>query len=215
MVDFRTQLKRQIKFITNSCQLYDQGCVEEAVRIAAVLRVLFHDSNRSVSLLTHLRSNSITLLSTAAPFDEDPILPNLYLVQEVAKLIMGADISGDDMRCVCEPLLASSLRNDIIPFDVWWDTELVIEHKQPKTSMTRKKLVLTAANQDGGAHVDEKLDDTYDYVKRGSGVEITLNFKPEWKRPPLTLPYENVHFASLRQIAYEVTQSPALLALSQ
>ena len=54
IVDFKDQLRRQIKFLETSCQSYDQGEVEEAVRIAVALRVLFHDSQTSRSLLRHM-----------------------------------------------------------------------------------------------------------------------------------------------------------------
>lgn len=59
------QLRRQLKFIDASCRAYDAGEIEEALRIAVSLRVIFHDTTNSTSLLTHLgKKQSISLIST-------------------------------------------------------------------------------------------------------------------------------------------------------
>ncbi|MGP8198053.1 MAG: hypothetical protein ACLQU4_00950 [Limisphaerales bacterium] len=214
VVGFKAHLQQQAKFIKNSCRSYDEGDVEEAVRIAVALRVCLYDTQRCVSLLTHLRSNSIPLLSTAAPFVEDPILSNLYLVQPTTNINLADESSRGSMRCICRPLLDLSPRNDSIAFNEWWE-EVVIEHKQPQTAMTRKELVLAAADKDGGAHVDKELNPIYDFVRCGSGLGIEIHFQPKWGRTPRTLYYELIHFASLRQIGYEVLHSPSFLAISQ
>jgi hypothetical protein len=208
MADFKAYLRTQIKFINNSCKSYDQGDVDEAVRIAVALRVLFHDSGSSTSLLSHLQSKSVLLRSTAAPFVEDLTFPNLYLIELKASLV------ADNIRCHCVPLLDTAMRHEDIAFEEWWQKEPIIEHKEPPSNFTRKQLILTATNKDGGAHVDAQQDPIYDRVRRGSGIELEFTFKPESGRPPLTLPFENIHYASLRQIGYEVLNSPALLALA-
>lgn len=51
---FAEQLKRQLVFLRNSVAAYDAGSKEEAVRIGVVIRVLCHDSSKSVSLLQHM-----------------------------------------------------------------------------------------------------------------------------------------------------------------
>ena len=218
MNDFKAHLKRQIKFIQNSCQLYDQGDLDEAVRLAVTLRVLFHHTKQSTSLLRHLNVKSLQLLSTAAPFvpvPEAPELPELHLAQQYLIVALSPDKDKDVIEYVCKPILGESPRNDHIDFDVWWNSDPIITHKQPATKMTRKDLVLASANQDGGAHVDEKLDPTYKYVRDGSGQQVSFEFRPEWGRPPQTLTCKNVHFASLRQIGYEVLNSPSLLKLAE
>ena len=61
-----TQLKRQLVFLRNSAAAYDDGALEEAVRIAVVIRVLCHDTAKSTSLLAHMGlKESIRLVSTA------------------------------------------------------------------------------------------------------------------------------------------------------
>ena len=64
----KERLKQNVGFIRRSCELYDQGHKEEAIRIATALRVLLHDTRRSVSLLKHLKVKGITKLnSSCAP----------------------------------------------------------------------------------------------------------------------------------------------------
>ena len=66
--DFPAQLQRQIGFLKRSCLTYDSGHQEEALRIAVSLRVPFHDTKSSVSLLTHLGVKALArVLSTFEP----------------------------------------------------------------------------------------------------------------------------------------------------
>jgi hypothetical protein len=204
VVDFKIQLGRQIRFIKNSCELYDRGDFEEAIRIATALRVLFHDSKHSVSLIKHLGKFSIKLRSTTLRFPQHPEMPNLHLV----KLITGV---VENIQCQAQPTLADAPRSREIPFVEWWSGEPVIELKQPTGALTRKELALAAANKDGGAHVDKSLPLIYDETRRGAGLTMEFDFKD--KRPTLRLAFENIHYATLRQVAYEVLNSPALVGL--
>jgi hypothetical protein len=43
---------------------------------------------------------------------------------------------------------------------------------QDKNSLTRKPLILIAANQDGGAHVDTALDDTYAKLSKQNSLGL-------------------------------------------
>jgi hypothetical protein len=62
---FRDQLKRNVGFIRRSCELFDQGHQEEGIRIATALRVLLHDTQRSKSLLSHLKVKRIMKLNSS------------------------------------------------------------------------------------------------------------------------------------------------------
>ncbi len=64
--DFIAQLRRQLSLLENSCLAFDQGCRDEAVRIATAIRVLVHNTANSTSLITHLKAESTRLLSTCA-----------------------------------------------------------------------------------------------------------------------------------------------------
>ncbi len=68
-VDFKAQLFKQLGFLWRSCDAYHQGHTDEAVRIAAVIRVMIHDTPKSTSLLKHLGALNISLSSTVSSFD--------------------------------------------------------------------------------------------------------------------------------------------------
>jgi hypothetical protein len=76
--------------------------------------------------------------------------------------------------------------------------------------MTRRSLALAVANQDGGAHVDAKLDSDYVTIKSGAGLVMT--FQPAAGNS-VEIPLESHSAATLRQIGFEVLHSPDLVAL--
>jgi hypothetical protein len=62
--DFKADLHRQFGFLKRSCESYDNGNLDEGIRIATVARVLIHDTRNSTSLLKHLGAQNIKLSST-------------------------------------------------------------------------------------------------------------------------------------------------------
>jgi hypothetical protein len=76
--DFRGQLVRQLEYMENSRRLYDSGHREEAIRLAMCLRIIFHDTRTSISLLKHLNVSDIAMLSalmTHQPNQKSPHAP--------------------------------------------------------------------------------------------------------------------------------------------
>ena len=86
-VDFTAQLQRQLGFMENSARAYDAGHRDEAIRLATSLRVLFHQTPKSTSLLWHLGAESIMMLSTS---DRNPVAPGVCL-NVTNNLIMNVD----------------------------------------------------------------------------------------------------------------------------
>lgn len=71
---FKERLADELAFPKTSCERFDAGDEREAIRIATVLRVLFHDTTDrkawplSVSLLSHLNAkDKVALFSTCNP----------------------------------------------------------------------------------------------------------------------------------------------------
>src|SRR5690242_19364364 len=60
----KQHLRRQLLFLAHSCSSYDHGFHDEALRMAVVLRVLFHDTKQSTSLLKHLNALATPIVST-------------------------------------------------------------------------------------------------------------------------------------------------------
>lgn len=83
-------------------------------------------------------------------------------------------------------------------FPDWWDTDVVITNTQGE-SFTRKRIILHAANKDGGAHVDPALDLTFSALKDGSGSGAFLSSSNRGMEPLTDLVAH-----SIRQVAFEV-----------
>ena len=75
--------------------------------------------------------------------------------------------------------------------------------------LTRKDLVLAAANKDGGAHVDSILDPGYEMVLSGAGWLMTTREGGLVKN----FAFKHGHVSALRQMGYEILNSPDVLAL--
>jgi hypothetical protein len=61
---YRTKLKELLRAIENSCTAFDAGDGFEAIRVGTALRVLFHSTRLSTSLIDHLGNPAFTMLST-------------------------------------------------------------------------------------------------------------------------------------------------------
>jgi hypothetical protein len=203
MQRFKEHLATQMRFVERSCQHFDAGDEAEAQRIAASLRVIFHQTSQSTSLLTHLGATDISMLSTAC----SPIGPGtLTAPSNLASLVLRRTDEGVTFRSTA-PLDSAPMKR-FIPFADWWDTEVVC--LTAGVQMKRRSLVLAVANQDGGAHVAATLRPDYVTIKSGAGLVVT--FQPAGG-DPVEIPLESHSVATLRQIGYEVLHSPDLVAL--
>ena len=194
MSAFRAHLKTHLDFLARSCSAYDEGHRVEALRMAVSLRVMFHDTQASTSLLTHLGAKgSVHLNSTFVSqksmekkfpgFTWHTVLPVMLTSQGVK-----APTSSWEVRSV---LLAED----------WWTEEIWLESGR---ALARRDVVLSAANQDGGAHVDSNPSAKTKMVKSGPSGEVMVN------GVPLAGGMENHHYPLIRQMAYEVSTSAEL-----
>ncbi len=195
-IDLIEQLRRHLKFIENSCRAYDQGSVEEALRIAVSLRVLFHDTRNSTSLLTHLgKKSSVQLISTIGLGKTDRELGNSFL------LCIPVMLSLEGVK----PPLGAGPPPKAVVCDRWWN-EIVMSQSQ---RFSRRDVVLSSANQDGGAHVDITPDNKTIELKEGIGT-----FTRIVGGIAVTEELSDHHFPLLRQFGYEVLNSPELTGLA-
>jgi len=154
------KLQEQVLFLQSSSQAFDSGIEEEAIRIAQALRVMFHQTRLSISLVSHLGFGKKRMLSSARGVgdwtDFLQVELNIALPQPVR------------MR----PLLGTKFKD--VSIEDWWKNEPVFSHKGE--TFSRSRIVLSAANKDGGAHVDDKLDAYYESLCAGEhGIGITGN----------------------------------------
>ena len=183
---FAKKLFEQLSFLETSCKLYDKGSEIEAYRIATSLRVIFHDSAHSVSLITHCKMNDWEFL-TSNPTIGEKITPLRFF---------SVELSLDPPGLNCLPLLQNEFQKIQIPD--WWDGESVFEHDDKFYS--RKKIILSAANKEGGAHVDKESDKFYQTMEHElKGFNMNLS--------GIAYHATNSHFAMIRQFGHEVLKS--------
>lgn len=211
---FREQLKRNVGFIRRSCEMYDQGHTDEAMRIATALRILMHDTSHSVSLLKHLRVKSIMKFSSSC----QPPPQNVIAFQGLGQLYMNVSKDYEVTRRLRPVTDKDAPRPVVVPWQQWWEMPIYVSRADAgiriagspdrNIFITRKNLILGAANKDGGAHVDAELDPDYEFLASIGALqlysdEVHLANGETVSLPPL----KDAHLVYLRQIGYEVLES--------
>ena len=182
------QLCDQISFIRDSCDLFDQGKIAEGKRIATAVRILVHDTKKSHSLLMQLG------YKTRLPFESRAEPNNTSNSGPYHGLL---DIALPAMRY--KPKLDGVAARPM-SFDDWWN-EPVLKDADGEL-YSRKDLVLSVANTDGGAHVDPEMKEAYEKLSRKNhvGYQVAVGGKPiQW--------HDNPVLPSLRQIGYEMLET--------
>lgn len=185
--DFDENFEVQLKLIKNSSELYDKGNEYEAIHLASNLRVLLHDKNRNVSLLTHLNIKSkIKYLSTAFDYQPANLLSHFGL----------GYISTSIKQSEYKPNLEIDYsKSKLLNFDDWWN-EIVLSDN--KVFISRKEIVLGIADREGGAHIDDEVGEEQRRFSKGNGLGWEANGIPI---------ISNTYYVSLRVIAQEIIES--------
>lgn len=199
--DPKAHLIRQLSFLERSAAAFDEGYEDEAIRIAVILRVLFHNTKNSTSLLKHLNSTTINIRSTAM------FIPSSVPMPDILRGLGVVEIDEETVTYI--PGFDDVPISKEIPFTKWWNQMVFKEHK---IELSRRKIVLVASNQDGGAHVDSKLNEDYQWLTQ-DGAYATVSGCNK-KGIPWTIKIRGAHFVSLRQMAHEVLSSSQLLELA-
>jgi hypothetical protein len=193
----REELRKQLRFLDRSAKAYDEGDEEEAVRMATVMRVLFHDTFNlktgkpiSISLLTLLGMRNGSML--ASPPGHGNWKDFLAVRLDVTSPTPSSLTPRLDLQLV------------EVPFSTWWESASV----KSDGAVSRRRLITSATNKDGGAHVDPKLDRFYQGLMKGTwsiGLtgNLTYNGPPPFEQGVTQYP-PNGHLALLRQFSYEV-----------
>lgn len=188
---FVEKLREQIGFVRQSCATFDAGFEAEGLRISTALRVIFHQTGKSTSLVTHLGFTSKRMLSSSRGHND--WRDYLAFVQDL----------NSPTPIIMKPLLGIKFHE--IAMNDWWETETIFKHKEK--SYSRKKIVLSMANTDGGAHVDKDLEEYYEELCSGEwGLGITGNLTFDAPAPfpqGVTIYGNNGHLALVRQFAHE------------
>lgn len=232
--DLVEKLREQIGFLDRSAALFDEGHEDEALRLAAIMRVLLQDTSTSHSLLGQLGAKEkLEYLDTSEPIHPRNVLPTMGLVG--ARIDVGpsghvgryaAPLEGN-YRDKPAPLYlrgaflgeGAELPSDLPeppysrprPFGDWWN-DPVTKDSQAEL-FARRDYVLAAAHKEGGAHVDPSLDAAWAGLTRNNTLNmrvdpaggVSVSVGPVLGGIKVAL--GNPALASIRQIAYELDQT--------
>jgi len=192
-----SQLKEQISFLLTSAMLFDKWKIEEAKRIATQLRILFHDTGSSKSLLGQLNLKAIPFLNTANPYDPKNLVSYVGLLK-----FKFHNPSGRRPWVIPRGTPDELPQNSRLSFQDWWHMPVLVARGKIKNiTFSRKDIVLHVADTDGGAHVDNALDEHYVALSKWNAIGI-LTIQNGVERP-----IENPILPCVRQIAHEVLVS--------
>lgn len=190
---FHEHLDEQIGYLQASCDRFDQGHLAEFKRVATALRTLVHDTGSSTSLLSHLGEKAIDFVGSGYPYDARNLLTHHGLIG-----MQTSSSSGASYFAFCQ-MPADPFPSRLMTFDDWW-SEPVIKDSQGRF-LTRRDLILIAANQDGGSHVDGSIDETYDDLARRNSLGW-MSFDGTTEKA-----MDQAEAYSIRQIGWEVLET--------
>lgn len=208
--DLMRHLFDEYGFLQTSATQFDEGHTQEAKRLAISIRKLCHDTGNSHALLVQLGLlDKLKFVDT-----NDPIAPTPESEEDEESLEGGTFMTITIFSSPLAPLgyvpeqppgysaaLGSTTRNPRLEFSAWWNA--IVIHDSAGHALSRSDVVLTKANQDGGAHVDPAIRDrAYVAMSREQSMasfSITRNdgTKQELKQDPLDF--------VTRQVGYELT----------
>lgn len=210
--ELEQELREQAAALRSSASGYDAGQLWEAKRLASTAFILLHDGGRnSKSLFGQLGINTEFLSS--AKLDGDSPLP-------LAIVTMDMKAGGSGMTFT--PFLDEhSTARRKLKFKKWWKEPVFLSGT---LRLSRKNLVFAFRSQAGGAHVDPAItDDAFNWLRTNSPIHVSSGppgpahdeHGSEVECPPeldgifadLQGPVPNGHFASMRQIAWEIDQT--------
>jgi hypothetical protein len=222
----KKRFQEQLGFLASSAAAYDQGSKAEAIRLAGVMRVLFSHSRKSAGLVFQLGGKRILLNSTCPKFPIEPIQFSGIVdfvfkegqTEGEAIAPLDGSITPEGKYLTCAEVAffptpeapQSEVPHKLTQLRVHqWLREPIFIFS-PKEKLTRQDLLEKAANQDGAAHVDPKLDPDYEQLHRPGGLGLSFS----WSQDGQEMTVKDVHLPALRQMAYELLTSPELQALA-
>jgi hypothetical protein len=93
---------------------------------------------------------------------------------------------------------------DYIDFDSWWSNDIFFG--KDETRLSRRDIVLTITDQDGGAHVDSGLEANYANLKNNNPPKVYIANINGGNARPAT----GAELALMRQIAHEVSKTRSI-----
>lgn len=187
--DLQRQLEEQLNFLEKSANDFDRGDEIESKRMAATLRILLHDTKSCKSLLGLLDMKNTSFYDTSMEDESNVKTSHCSLVHVLLK-------PGPPKYVA----LLDDARYKKVDFDTWWNGIVFTDFEGHTVS--RKDLVTTMANQDGGAHVDASVNKEYSSLSKGDSLKRMYS-----KNGKHWFNMQGAELASVRQIAHEVLKT--------
>jgi hypothetical protein len=211
--DLVADLSEQTGFLRASAAAYDGGVESEAKRLALTIRLLLHDTNNQRSLLTRMGVRDRLPLTDTS--HGDPPQGTLLFAAGLATMRIQTGVDGSVTYI---PYLGEGDPGRQQPaqaFVDWWGETVMRD--AVGNSFSRADLVIAVANQDGGAHIDERLNAAYAELTRGNSLGFTASHSEDGTgaaigigigQPSPGSPFANSPaLANIRQIAWELENS--------
>jgi len=167
------KLAQQLGFLKLSLQAYKDGTDDEALRLATTLRVLMHDTKSSHALLKQIDPNYLNLTILDRPeFGSGKKVLMLFGI--------GVSRSGDGTGKARPDMTLNDPMLQPTPLGKWWN-RLVLVFTDPNgqhVEFTRRDLVLTLVNKEGGAHVDPTIPVEYEKYVIDGAIPFIVNGVP-------------------------------------
>lgn len=194
--EIRAAYEVQLRALEASCAGYDAGNVWESVRLATSVYTLVSDGGRkNQSIVTRLGLRRKILFLASGPKIEGS---NVLMYQPLVALRLQRH-PDNSRSATYGPLLGAQPENHRwVRRDEWWNSDQI--YRNGPMTMTRKRLVFTLRNQEGGSHFGAITDASY--------VGYAIN--PAWTFKPADGPSHKVHgieHATMRQIAWELLET--------
>jgi hypothetical protein len=185
-----------MRFLQQSCKSYDEGFKDEGIRIAVIIRLLMHETKNQRPLLRSLDAMHINLATTCNGPSGRAVIYSGF-----------GQVSFSDAGIKHSAKIQAEAIQKQIPLNEWWGQTI---HLLGSVRQTRRSVVLAAAEKDGGAHVDSKLTVEYQSLLNLDGSGYWSILAPDGiTRTPIT----DAHLVFLRQMGFELLNSPELLGL--
>ncbi|MDH5596502.1 MAG: SEC-C domain-containing protein [Candidatus Peregrinibacteria bacterium] len=189
--DLEKHLTEQIQLLQLSAESFDKGFDAEAKRMAVGIRILLHESKSSHSLLGQLNKLDRQFYAS----NDADIKDNPFPYSGLVMLKMGIKTEGKYVAMLDD----TSNEYKQVSFKEWWEDVIFDDKKGNRLS--RKDIIITAANQDGGAHVDPNIEEKYAKLSKDNSMGWTV--QKNGKTKAIT----GIEKVAIRQITHEVLKT--------
>ncbi len=197
--DLQKQLDLQLDLLGVLSDLYDQGQTVVAKSMASSIRVIFHNTDKSHSLLSQLDLERTDFFDSCLI---DGIPKDYEQVKSLGSYVglFGIGVGKEETTFVpyLDDIPGSDPRH--APYDEYWNR--IVFHDKNNETFTRKEIVLAVANKDGGSHVDPELDQKYVDLARNNSLGWEGSANGQEHAPP-----KGAELAAMRQIAHEILRT--------